>query len=48
VNAKLTFSQVSQIITELAVFNVDRHAGKLELIEVAEVCECSDFVGCRS
>jgi len=27
---------VSQIITELAVFNVDRHAGKLHLIELAE------------
>lgn len=27
---------VSQIITELAVFNVDRHAGKLHLAEVAE------------
>ncbi|KAI0082786.1 3-oxoacid CoA-transferase [Panus rudis PR-1116 ss-1] len=26
---------VSQIITELAVFNVDRHAGKLELAELA-------------
>ena len=27
---------VSQIVTELAVFNVDRAAGELELIEVAE------------
>lgn len=27
---------VSQIITELAVFNVDRKAGELELIELAE------------
>jgi len=27
---------VSQIITELAVFNVDREAGELELIELAE------------
>ena len=26
---------VSQIITDLAVFNVDRSAGELELIEVA-------------
>ena len=27
---------VSQIITELAVFNVDRKAGELELIELTE------------
>ena len=27
---------VSQIVTELAVFNVDRKAGELELIELAE------------
>lgn len=27
---------VSQIITELAVFNVDREAGELKLIELAE------------
>jgi 3-oxoacid CoA-transferase len=27
---------VSQIITELAVFNVDRQAGDLELVELAE------------
>ena len=27
---------VSQIVTELAVFNVDRRAGELELIEIAE------------
>ncbi len=27
---------VSQIITELAVFNVDRHAGKLVLSELGE------------
>jgi len=27
---------VSQIITELAVFNVDREAGELELIELAD------------
>ena len=27
---------VSQIITELAVFNVDRKAGELELMELAE------------
>lgn len=27
---------VSQIITELAVFDVDRHAGKMQLSEVAE------------
>ncbi len=27
---------VSQIVTELAVFNVDRVAGELELIELAE------------
>jgi 3-oxoacid CoA-transferase len=27
---------VSQIITELAVFDVDREAGELELIELAE------------
>lgn len=27
---------VSQIITELAVFDVDRHAGKMRLSEIAE------------
>lgn len=41
---------VSQIITELAVFGVDRHAGKLVLTEVAEgvtVDEVRAKTGCE-
>jgi len=41
---------VSQIITELAVFNVDRKAGELELIEVAEGVTLEDVkakTGCE-
>lgn len=41
---------VSQIITELAVFNVDRKAGELELIELAEgvtLAEVKAKTGCE-
>ncbi|KDQ60681.1 hypothetical protein JAAARDRAFT_125080 [Jaapia argillacea MUCL 33604] len=41
---------VSQIITDLAVFNVDRHAGEMELIEVADgvtVEEVKAKTGCE-
>jgi len=43
-------STVSQIITELAVFNVDRKAGELELIELAEGVTLEDVkakTGCE-
>ena len=41
---------VSQIITELAVFDVDRRAGELELIELAEGVTLEEVrakTGCR-
>lgn len=41
---------VSQIVTELAVFNVDRKAGELELIELAEGVTLEDVkakTGCE-
>ena len=35
---------VSRIITELAVFDIDRELGEMTLVEIAEGCEVEDIV----